>query len=277
MSNKKRSGLVMRIQDHIKIQFLKLELKILERIRRSKSPDDKGHLKMINLLQKYSNGDHFMHFDKILWRGGYNYTGDVTDPNSGGTAGDGVTFYEIYQACIEPFVKEDTLALEIGAGRGNWTKALLPAKEVWILEALSLRRNKIFDYLNYPKNLNYTQVHDFECNELPDDYFDFLFSYGCFCHLPYEGIVSYMTNCFPKMKEGGVGIVMISDWTKHPDFAGGIDRITGLNEENYKWYPGCWTPNNSKKMSALLSKIGWTVIDADYLKCKRDTLVYFKK
>lgn len=95
----------------------------------------------------------------------------------------GLDYHEIYQRAIKSLVSESDRVLEIGCGRGNWTKGLLNAKEVWCMDAQSLEKNSILSYLDSPTNLHYIEVSDYSCKEMPDNYFDFLWSYDCFCHI----------------------------------------------------------------------------------------------
>lgn len=67
-----------------------------------------------------------------LWEGGY-YEGDPLDPvgrSSYGAGGYISVLHAVYLTCVRPYVNADTLALELGPGRGAWTRALLPAREV---------------------------------------------------------------------------------------------------------------------------------------------------
>jgi len=205
-------------------------------------------------------------FDSVLWKNGFHNTGEVMDPTNSTDHGQGVTYHEVYRQAVKPFVAADSNIVEIGPGRGAWTKALIGAKEVWALDAKSLENNGIMDYLGSPKNLRYIQVSDFECSDLPDNHFDFFFSYQAFCHIPWDGIVAYMNNLYPKLKTGASGIVHISDDLKNPDV---------INYGN--WWPGCFVPNNSQRMSELLTEIGYTVLDSDFLGCKLDSIIKFEK
>jgi 16S rRNA A1518/A1519 N6-dimethyltransferase RsmA/KsgA/DIM1 with predicted DNA glycosylase/AP lyase activity len=80
-----------------------------------------------------------------------------------------------YLRCIKPYINNHTVSLEIGPGRGAWTKALLPSKEIYVLDALPEEHNRFFEYLEYPKNVRYFQVKDFDCEILPDNYFNYMF------------------------------------------------------------------------------------------------------
>ena len=65
-----------------------------------------------------------------LWKGGY-YEGDPLDPLSRSTFGNYgyvSVLYATYLACIKPYITAETRALELGPGRGAWTKTMLSAK-----------------------------------------------------------------------------------------------------------------------------------------------------
>jgi hypothetical protein len=154
-------------------------------------------------------------FDKV-WQGGY-FEGNPLEPlASSGYAEFGYisVLYAVYICCIKPYISGSMVALEIGPGRGAWTKTMLEAKEVWCLDAKSREDNDIDRYLGYPKNLVYHQVSDFSCRELPDDRFDYLFSFGALCHVSWDGIVQYMHNLYPKFRHGANAFIMIADYDK---------------------------------------------------------------
>lgn len=240
-------------------------IKVVKRFAKRKDGKLYNHHRW--LLKIFYSKKPFEGFNKILWKDGFHYTGEVMDQDSNkGDSGQGVTYYQIYNKGIKPYVNKDTVVLEIGPGRGSWTKALLKAKEVWAMDAQDLKRNKILDYLSYPSNLKYIAVKNFDCKDLPDEYFDFVFSYGCFCHIPWDGIVAYIENLYKKVKVGAICMIHISDEIKNPD-----------NINYRKWYPGCFVPNSAAKMNSLLDKAGWKVIDPDFLSCKRDSIILFKK
>ena len=139
-----------------------------------------------------------------LWEGGY-YEGDplrFLSRSNYGSYGYISILHATYLLCIKPYIKPETIALEIGPGRGGWTKALLPAKEIWALDALSAEYNQFYEYLNHPKNVKYIQVEDFSCKDLPENYFDYMFSFGCLCHVSFEGTTEYAKNLFDKLKSG---------------------------------------------------------------------------
>ena len=107
-----------------------------------------------------------------LWEGGY-FDGDPLNPlASSGYEELGFisVLHATYLRCIKPYVNERTVSLELGPGRGAWTKALLPSKEVYALDALPEEYNQFYKYLGYPKHVKYSQVKDFACKMLPNDH-----------------------------------------------------------------------------------------------------------
>lgn len=155
-------------------------------------------------------------FHKI-WSGGY-YEGDPLDPLSRskyGRMGYMSILHAVYLCCIKPYLDRGTVALEIGPGRGAWTKALLPAREVWALDALSAQHNGFFEYVGQQPQVRYFQVNDFSCSMLPENHFDYVFSFGCLCHVSFDGIMAYARNLYPKLKSGANCFWLVADYDKY--------------------------------------------------------------
>lgn len=246
-----------------------------------------------------------------LWDGGY-YEGDPLDPRRPGVTYPGMGFvsslFATYLGCIKPYVNSETVALEIGPGRGAWTRALLGAKEVWALDALSAEHNRIHEYLGNPKNLIYHQVSDFSCSVLPENHFDYTFSFGCLCHVSFDGITAYARNLFPKLRSGAHGFWMVGDYAKFND---AIDRIDAASlwenviprrRRAYEFLkkiflrierkhrrphipadvsnlpnPGRWFDAGAARTAAMLRDAGYRVIDEDVGSCLRDPILHFQK
>src|SRR5215469_2036080 len=119
------------------------------------------------------------------WHGGYleGHPLDPMAPSAYQQLGYISMLHATYLRCIKPYIKPETVALELGPGRGAWTQCLLGSKVVYALDALSPQLNGIFEYLGNPTNLKYFQVTDFECNMVPDNSLDYMFSHGCLCHV----------------------------------------------------------------------------------------------
>jgi SAM-dependent methyltransferase len=254
---------------------------------------------------------------QTLWRGGY-YEGDPLDPTGMSNYGPAFNFMGIlhvtYLVCIKPWVTRNSTVLEIGPGRGGWTKCILTCepRHVCCLDALPADHNHFWEYLHYPENVRYYQVSDFECNELPDDTFDFLFSFGCFCHISRGGIERYLKNLHRKLRPGAHAFVMISDYDKYnaamnrrntllrsvqlslplgrlyapvrilsnalrpfEDAANAATRKR--REEDHNPRPGRWHHLGVKETCSLLHRYGYKVLDPDVGVNYRDPVVHFLK
>ena len=112
---------------------------------------------------------------KAFWPGGYyeNFNGIGYTPK---------VFTDVF-AVLEPLMNKEHTALELGPGRGRWTRLLTGAFKHVIAGDVIPRSNG----LTGPEfaNLTYIELkeHDFYCTGVADSSIDFAFSYGMFCHL----------------------------------------------------------------------------------------------
>jgi Methyltransferase domain len=250
------------------------------------------------------------------WLGGY-YEGDPLDPLAPSSYLDQgyiSVLHAIYQACIHPYINETTAVAEIGPGRGAWTKTMLDAREIFCLDALSAEHNGFWEYVAPADRdkISYFQVSDFSCFDLPDNYFDFLFSFGVFCHITWEGQKEYYRNLFPKLKSGATGVVMFADFDKYNRVLTdkktySITKITGpfapisivsryrrFKELVKKWVYGVgdWQLRDKndleiragkfyhagiKETCEYLESVGWQVVTPDIGLAPRDPIVVFRK
>jgi len=158
---------------------------------------------------------------KGFWKGGY-YEGDPLDPfgrSSYAQMGFVSVLHAIYQVCIKPHATSGKRVLEIGCGQGAWTKTMLAAREIWCLDVNSAEHNRFWQHIGAQEQqrgkVRYFQVADFSCKELPDNYFDVLFSFGTCCHIPVEGQRAYFRTLLGKMRKGASAVVMIGDYDKY--------------------------------------------------------------
>lgn len=240
-----------------------------------------------------------------LWQGGY-FEGQPLDP-LGPSAYLQMGFISMlhatYLRCIKPYVNRQTTSLELGPGRGAWTKCLLPSKQIYALDALPADYNNFFTYLGNPANVKYFQVHDFECQMLPENTFDYMFSHGCLCHVSFEGITRYAQTIFPKMKSGGNCFWMIADYDKynaaHANYnlwnalsrivpEAGRPLIAQLKQmapqtkplapdSDTNPSPGRWYHAGIKPTCEMLQAIGYEIVDPDVGTNPRDPIIHFKK
>jgi hypothetical protein len=183
---------------------------------------------------------------------------------------------------------------------------MLGAKEVWVLDALSAEHNRFFEYLNYPENVRYFEVKDFECRELPDEHFDYMFSFGCFCHVSFDGISEYAKNLFPKMVSGANCFWLIADREKYRALVRSEDKFDiwrGLAPKRRKLMPvrkvfevisslsrpafrghddfaegkGQWHDAGLDRTCTMLEQVGYKIIDRDVGTVPRDPIIHFVK
>lgn len=244
-----------------------------------------------------------------LWQGGY-YEGDPLQPLSPsgyGQLGFVSVLHATYLRCIKPYITNNTIALEIGPGRGCWTKGMLGSREVWALDALPEEHNRFFEYLGYPDNVKYFQVKDFECKNLPNNYFNYMFSFGCLSHVSFKGIKKYAVNLYPKLKHGSNCFWMVADYDK---FNKAISNLTALSiwkalmpkarkfillkylfayfikreklqiknpDENDEPSPGRWYHAGIERTCSMLQEVGYKIVDPDIGTCLRDPVIHFLK
>ena len=249
---------------------------------------------------------------KNLWKGGY-YEGNPLDPMGGGGYGPFgymSCLYATYLLCIKPYVTEKSRVLEIGPGRGPWTKCFVEqkAKEIWALDALSAEHNGFWDYVQRRENIHYFQVNDNTCSMVPDESIDFFFSFGCFCHLSPGSINDYMTYVYEKMRPGAHGFFMFADYDKYNSLLEHESKLSVarifetkrftlirlawrmvfslFKSHNFKFHnknednmirPGRWYHLGVDNAAEMLIKIGFEVIEKDVGVNHRDPIIHFIK
>lgn len=248
-----------------------------------------------------------------IWKKGY-YEGDPLDVLGRSKLGPlnyMSVLHATYLRCIKPYINSETVALEIGPGRGAWTKSMLAAREVWALDALSAKHNGFFEYLGTPSNVRYFQVSDFSCSMLPDDHFSFLFSYGCLCHVSFEGISQYARNLYPKLKDGCDCFWYVADYEKYNRCLESSSELSvwlrlcpeRAQYKPLKWLlslvnkmewkinrmrsrdihedavpsPGRWYHAGIDRTCNMLKEAGYTILDADVGTICRDPIIHFRK
>jgi hypothetical protein len=157
-------------------------------------------------------------FTKI-WRGGY-FEGDPLDPTTSSSYiayGYNSFLYTVYLVCIKPYITKQSVVLEIGPGRGAWTKTFLHlgAKKIWCLDAAPPEHTGFYEYVGKHDSITYICVSDARLTEIDNDSIDFFFSFGVFCHLPQSIISDYLRHLASKMKSGAHCFLMVGDFEKY--------------------------------------------------------------
>lgn len=245
---------------------------------------------------------------EALWKGGF-FEGDPLNPigrSTYGQLGYISVLHATYLRCIKPYVNAQTISLEIGPGRGAWTKTMLQSKEIYALDALPEEHNRFYEYLGYPRNVQYHQVQDFDCRVLPDNYFTYMFSFGCLCHVSFEGITKYALSIYPKLTSGSNCFWMVADYDKYNRAVSSLGSLSYFNillqRRRYflfKWFrnyligrakpqllslveddmpaPGRWYDAGIERTCSMLKEVGYHVVDPDVGTTLRDPIVHFLK
>lgn len=155
----------------------------------------------------------------LAWSGGY-YEGDPLDSmaeSTYGVYGYNSSLHTVYLACIRPYVGPETVALEIGPGRGAWSKVILARNctKLYAVDAAPAEHTHFWEYVGQNQRATYIVTKDFELNDVPDSSIDFFFSFGVFCHLRPEMCASYIRSLARKMKPGANGFLMVADFDKY--------------------------------------------------------------
>jgi phospholipid N-methyltransferase len=164
------------------------------------------------------------------WSGGY-YEGAPMDPmgaSTYGVYGYNSVLYTIYSACIRPYITSDTVVLEIGPGRGAWTKTFLErnCRKVYAVDAAEAENTHFWEYVGKDSRAEYIVAHNCRLAEVPDDSIDFFFSFGVFCHLKPEMCEEYVQSLHSKMVRGGRGFLMIADFDKYEQCRAEAGRLS---------------------------------------------------
>ncbi len=216
--------------------------------------------------------------------------------------------YAVMKALIEPNVRAGSHVLEIGPGRGGWTTTFAKAAKVYCVDALSAEHNGFWQHVGESERsrINYLQVQGADLSGCPDNYFDFLFSFGAFCHMPQDIREDYFREMFAKARPGAVCVVMYADFDKLNDAYSNLrgKRTVSLSRLGFKalarFYagrllsrvrsseglmdktdlihrPGRFYHGGIAETDAYLRSVGWDVVTPDIGLNLRDPIAVFRK
>jgi hypothetical protein len=186
----------------------------------------------------------------------------------------GGSYRDAFRKAVLPFIRPDSRVLELGPGRGSWTRALLQHLPEGQLHAIDFVDARAWLQPElYHGRLVFHQVTDLSFDCVDDGHFDFFWSFGVLCHHTIEQIVDILRRARPKMKRGAVAAHQYADWNKF--FASGRianfpDFLEAADAEHW------WPSNNAAAMSAAAETSGWTVLFADLGVFSRDGVIVLK-
>jgi hypothetical protein len=189
----------------------------------------------------------------------------------------GGSLNDVVQKAMRPFITPNSRILELGPGAGSWTRALLnlvPHGEVHTIDFLDV--TKFIDPAEYSNRLFCHQIANDDYSFLPDNFFDFYFSFGVFVHYGSADRLRLLKKALPKMRARGYAVHEYGDWKKLDAY--GWDR--GGVPEDFKDKPDeeIWWPRNDAHLMAATARVaGWNVIASDLGLFLRDGVIVLSR
>lgn len=186
----------------------------------------------------------------------------------------GGSYREFFAKAVLPFLRPDSRVLELGPGRGSWTRALLahlPQGEVHAVDLLDV--SEWLEPSEFGGRLTLHQVDGFHLDGVPDERFDLFFSFGVLCHHATPQIADVLAAGREKVRRGAVAVHQYGDWDKL--YASG--RIVAFPELALRTDEESWWPFNTRAtMRAVAEAAGWTVLWDDLDLFRRDGVCVLK-
>jgi len=103
-------------------------------------------------------------------------------------------------------------ALDIGCGNCEHTSRLL-APNFSVVHAVDLipAPSKLSPKIKYHE----AGDRDYTLSMIPNESIDFVWSFGCFCHLPNSAVGQYLTNVRRVLRRTGVAVILFANWDRH--------------------------------------------------------------
>ena len=186
-----------------------------------------------------------------------------------------------YRRCFvhgaRPYLEPSSVVMELGPGRGSWTRALLscvPEGRVHTVDfhdATPWLRPE-----DHGGRLVCHQVDDNSFAAVPDAGFDFFFSFGVLCHNTTADIAEIMANALPKMRPGAIAVHQYGDWSKlealgWEDDRHGVPAVNRTVPDDHEW--NFWPRNDPDRMASVCRDAGWIVEQPDLGFFKRDSVI----
>jgi SAM-dependent methyltransferase len=176
---------------------------------------------------------------------------------------------DFIKTTVTPFCNKQHVALEVGCGRGVWTQNCLSPnfKKVICLDVIPKS-----DWIAQLPNVEYIELPDrnFSCLGVADNSVDFVWSFGCFCHLTMDAVREYLKSLFRVTKRGANLVCMFGNWQKHPNLIQ-VDKGAVFPPDQCPWF------------YQDLELVKQAILDAGFMDFVdlvpevRDTIVHFKK
>jgi phospholipid N-methyltransferase len=189
----------------------------------------------------------------------------------------GGSYKQVFKQAVLPYLTPRSRVLELGPGKGSWTRAILryiPSGNLHVVDFQDVR--PWLQPERYDGRLVCHQVQDNHFSSVPDDTFDFFWSMGVLCHNNLHHIAEILTYALPKMKSGAYAVHQYADWNKLNEYGWKRGHIP-TNFQNLPDDEIWWPRNNQTQMQQVAEQAGWQVLTADLDLVGRDSLILLRK
>jgi len=210
-------------------------------------------------------------------------------------------FSKFIEKTIEPYITEDTVALDIGTDGGFWAAYFHKAKSIIGMDIRPAEHTGYFQNLQkwdiVPNEClskySYHMNRDFSCSTLEDNSIDYVFSFDVFCHISLGGQEQYLKNLFSKLKPGANLFIMIADAEEYTSETmrnqvigsaarNGITYSTfedAANDYDGPPYPGRWYWVGKDRFCKMAVKYGYEIVDPNCCNdiVKFSPVIHFRK
>lgn len=189
----------------------------------------------------------------------------------------GGSYRKVYNEAIRPFVKPNSNVLELGPGKGSWSRSIVDIVSGGSLTTVDFQ--DVTPWLkpeNYEGRMQCNQVFDNTFSCIEDESKDFFWSMGVLCHNNQTHIREILTNSLSKVKRGGYSCHQFADWKKLAAYGwkkGGVPEEFQNLPDDEIW----WPRNDTESMAKIASEAGWHVKIADLGILKRDGLMLLQR
>jgi len=189
----------------------------------------------------------------------------------------GGSYRKVFHKCLLPYLRPDSKVLELGPGRGSWTRAILKYIPQGELHAVDFQDvSKWLRPEQFNGRLSCHKVEDMSFSKFKNDHFDFFWSLGVLCHHNTEHISEILKNSLPKMKGNAIAVHHYANWDKLEKYGwdnGNLPTWLKKKADDEIW----WPRNNKETMKEIAEEAGWIVEAADMDMFKRDGIIRLRK
>jgi hypothetical protein len=187
----------------------------------------------------------------------------------------GGSYRQVFRQALLPFLRPNSKILEIGPGRGSWSRAIL--KHIPQGELHTVDFQNVEEWLKPERYNGRLHCHRIESNNdyshiFQDNYFDICWSFGVLCHNNLDKIESILSHTISKIKKDGYAIHQYGDWDKLERYGwdrGGVPTSFKSQPDDEIW----WPRNSQHQMTEAAKKAGWKVVKADLAFLERDSII----